>query len=777
MIIFNKIIFLSSIIAKALLFVASFLLYILLALARLFVGLFGYIFRFFTTLFIKVNLYIKIIILYVFNFTGQLFSLIRLTIVNMLRFFCIIIPNYMLSSLVFIFEIIQVLLIFSYRFFYGLLLGIVGLIYLGIKNFSVTRVKRRYLNTRSSSYILNVYIKKINTIFITFANKIFLQNNSVLNIILRLFFTSFLLKLFNKVKYGYTQVYLTILAIAKYIYLFLKNLILFFKNIVIILMIIFTNILILIKKVLTTDFWKVFISDFFILFKKLPKIIRFLSASIVKIATQEMIIIIYNVFHTIKSVLSFMYYDLIKNIGLYIKNNVIKTISLLLIVGNVSASSLYFYKHQDIFVDLSNKWKNGFGFVSLSNMIVNIIDNELFKPVTFYSRSIMVEQDKNLYDILLDENVSYNDISDIINKINKLYSLKKMKSEITINLVIATSNEWEKNKIQRLSFPILEKRSDIIVEADKNYKYSAYIKDTNLHKYLMRRKIIIDNSVAESASKQNVPYSVIKEVTKALEWDVDFQREIHNNDALEIIFDCSYNQNDELSNCDNLLYVSLKGTNKNIVFYKYKGQYYETGGKSIAKTLVKTPVDNGRLSSSFGFRNHPVLGYTLLHKGIDFAAPYGTPIHASGNGIIEIRQYSPTFGNFIKIRHNSHLSTLYAHMKGFNPKFKVKDRVNQRDIIGYLGGTGRVTGPHLHYEVYVNGKQVNPMTIKMPSDKKLSDVEMLSFMAHKSTLDSFMLRMPSKGKILSPVFQVVESIESPTEDTTKKELSNKKNNK
>ena len=116
-------------------------------------------------------------------------------------------------------------------------------------------------------------------------------------------------------------------------------------------------------------------------------------------------------------------------------------------------------------------------------------------------------------------------------------------------------------------------------------------------------------------------------------------------------------------------------------------------------------------------------------------------------------------------------------MKGFNPKFKVKDRVNQRDIIGYLGGTGRVTGPHLHYEVYVNGKQVNPMTIKMPSDKKLSDGEMLNFMSHKSTLDSFMLRMPSKGKILSPVFQVVESIENPTIDTIKKELSYKKNNK
>jgi murein DD-endopeptidase MepM/ murein hydrolase activator NlpD len=633
------------------------------------------------------------------------------------------------------------------------------------------------LNNRAMSYISKGYINKINTIFITFANKIFLKDNSVIHIIFNVFFTSFLLKLFNKLKHSYIKIYLAIFAIVKYICLFLKNLILFFKNIVIILMIIFTNILIFIRQLLTTKFWKVFISDCFVLFKKLPNIVRFVSASIIKIATHEMIIIIYNVFHTIKSVSSFMYYDLIKNIGLYIKNNVIKAISLLLILGNIFGSSLYFYNHQNVFVELSNKWKNSFGFIPLSNIVVNIVDNELFKPITFYSRSIMVEQDKNLYDILLDENVSYNDISDIINKINKLYSLKKMKSEITINLVIATSNEWEKNKIQRLSFPILEKRSDIIVEADKNYKYSAYIKDTNLHKYLMRRKIIIDNSVAESASKQNVPYSVIKEVTKALEWDVDFQREIHNNDALEIIFDCSYNQNDELSNCDNLLYVSLKGTNKNIAFYKYKGQYYEAGGKSIAKTLVKTPVDNARLSSSFGFRNHPVLGYTLLHKGIDFAAPYGTPIHASGNGVIEIRQYSATYGNFIKIRHNSHLSTLYAHMKGFNPKFKVKDRVNQRDIIGYLGGTGRVTGPHLHYEVYVNGKQVNPMTIKMPSDKKLSDGEMLNFMSHKSTLDSFMLRMPSKGKILSPVFQVVESIETPTIDTIKKELSYKKNNK
>ena len=249
------------------------------------------------------------------------------------------------------------------------------------------------------------------------------------------------------------------------------------------------------------------------------------------------------------------------------------------------------------------------------------------------------------------------------------------------------------------------------------------------------RQANIELSLYGSALKAGIPSSIVANAIRIFSWDVDFQRDIRQGDALEVMYDQIETEDGTPVENGDIVYARLNVNGDDIQLYRFETadgsvDYYTPDGASIRKALMTTPVDGARLSSGFGMREHPVLGYTKMHKGIDFAAPTGTPIYAAGDGVIEHIGKWSSFGNYIRIRHNSGLKTAYAHMKGFAKGLSKGSRVKQGQAIGYIGTTGRSTGPHLHYEVLVNGAQVNPRTVKMQQGDTLKGKQLAAFRNH-----------------------------------------------
>lgn len=229
----------------------------------------------------------------------------------------------------------------------------------------------------------------------------------------------------------------------------------------------------------------------------------------------------------------------------------------------------------------------------------------------------------------------------------------------------------------------------------------------------------IDVSLYGSAAKAGIPVSVIAEAIRIFSWDVDFQRDIRRGDKLSLLYERHETEEGVPVKGVNILYASLTVNGHEIPLYRFETSdgsidYFQPDGRSVRKTLMKTPIDGARISSGFGVRQHPVLGYTKMHKGVDFAAPRGTPIYAAGDGVIEKASRYGSFGHYVRIRHNSSLKTAYAHLNGYGKGISAGVRVKQGQVIGYVGTTGRSTGPHLHYEVLKNGAQVNPNSLDLP---------------------------------------------------------------
>ncbi len=250
----------------------------------------------------------------------------------------------------------------------------------------------------------------------------------------------------------------------------------------------------------------------------------------------------------------------------------------------------------------------------------------------------------------------------------------------------------------------------------------------------------IETSLYGSAARAGIPSHVIAETIRVYSWDVDFQRDIRQGDSLEVLYSVIETEDGEFVRYGDIYYADLAvgGKSKPVYRFEMKGgdvDYFEADGRSVRKALMKTPVDGARISSGFGMRKHPVLGYSKMHKGMDFAAPTGTPIYAAGDGVVEKAGRWSSFGNYVRIRHNAGLKTAYAHLnkigKGISPGVRVK----QGQVIGTVGTTGRSTGPHLHYEVHVNGRQVNPATVKLPKGETLTGTELAAFKAQAKKMD------------------------------------------
>ncbi|MEZ5936932.1 MAG: M23 family metallopeptidase [Hyphomonadaceae bacterium] len=252
----------------------------------------------------------------------------------------------------------------------------------------------------------------------------------------------------------------------------------------------------------------------------------------------------------------------------------------------------------------------------------------------------------------------------------------------------------------------------------------------------------IDTSIYEAALAGGARDQQVADYAQIFGYDIDFQREVHPGDQFEIFYETFNDERGAPVKTGDVLYASMQGKALTKAFYRFSttddGQtdYYDESGQSAKKFLMKTPINGARLSSGFGNRRHPVLGYTKLHKGTDFAAPVGTPIYAAGNGVIERIGPWSTYGNYIRIQHANGYQTAYAHMSRFARGLRKGARVRQGQVIGYVGATGRVTGPHLHYEVYVHSKPVNAMKLRLPTGRKLDGEQLQAFLSEKSRIDA-----------------------------------------
>ena len=339
----------------------------------------------------------------------------------------------------------------------------------------------------------------------------------------------------------------------------------------------------------------------------------------------------------------------------------------------------------------------------------------------------------------------------IINNIN----LEKDEKKLVLKTILAEKklkilriNQKFKFKFDNLSdYKITEfrietdKKNEILFKKSKkeNIFVSKNIKKNFIKKTVYKETIITD-SLYNSALSLGIKPNIIIEFARLYGFQVDFQRDIWKNDSFQIIYEEFINENNKTVDTGEIIFASLNLQNTDLQLYKYeyeknKIDYFDENGKSIRKTLMKTPINGARLSSSYGKRKHPILGYTKMHTGTDFAAPTGTPIMASGDGKVTKAGWCGGGGNCVKIRHNSTYQTVYAHMSKFGRGIKRGVKVKQGQIIGYVGSTGLSTGPHLHYEVIVNGKKINSQKLKLPSGKILKGNERKEFELSKIKID------------------------------------------
>ena len=275
-----------------------------------------------------------------------------------------------------------------------------------------------------------------------------------------------------------------------------------------------------------------------------------------------------------------------------------------------------------------------------------------------------------------------------------------------------------------------------------------------LDSILVRGDGRIDDSLFVSARRAGVPARIVMDVIHMFSWDVDFQRQIRRGDRFEILFERFRDDDGRPVKDGDILFASLSLSGADLPLYRFVAgdgdgavDYYDPKGRSARKALMKTPVDGARLSSGYGKRRHPILGYTTMHRGVDFAAPSGTPIMAAGDGVVERASRYGAYGKYVRIRHNRTYKTVYAHLKSYARGVRPGKRVRQGQTIGYVGSTGRSTGPHLHYEVHRNGKQINPLRLKLPTGKVLKGRDLARFLDHKATIDVALDETPALSRL------------------------------
>ncbi len=337
--------------------------------------------------------------------------------------------------------------------------------------------------------------------------------------------------------------------------------------------------------------------------------------------------------------------------------------------------------------------------------------------------TVSVKQGDTLMAILTTAGVSKEQAAQSISRLRKVYDLRKLPVGQIIYITIS-----DKQLIKVSFTPSFD--FEIVAELQENRSFQAEKKKIKLTIEDRIFSGVITNSLYQTAIELKLPPNMLIELIRIFSFDVDFQREIQKGDRFSLLFNIYRNEQNKVVHNSTIKWASMNLSGKKLEYAAYETKsgfkdYYDRNGKSVKKTLMRTPIDGARLSSRYGKRRHPILGYSKMHKGVDFAAPKGVPIMAAGDGIIEYIGRNGAYGKYIRIRHNSVYKTAYAHLSRFQKGLRKRHRVKQGSTIGYVGSTGRSTGPHLHYEVIKHGRQTNPMSVRLPAGDKLKGDELI----------------------------------------------------
>ena len=345
--------------------------------------------------------------------------------------------------------------------------------------------------------------------------------------------------------------------------------------------------------------------------------------------------------------------------------------------------------------------------------------NEKYKKIL-----LNVKKNNTFLQILDNFNISVNRKFEIINEINNVYNLRRLKVDQEI-IFYTDNNEVVKKIIIRLDF-----KTNLVVSLDSKIFIEKIEQKTYTN--IESKEFTITNSLYSDGIYNKIPNKILIKLIQLFSFDLDFQRDIKKNTQVSISYQKINAEGKNDYSFGDIEYARISIKKNNLEYFKFVTDdgftdYFNKEGKNVKKSILKTPLDGARLSSNFGMRKHPISGFNKMHKGIDFAAPKGTPIYAGGNGVIEFAGFNGGYGKYIRIRHNNDYKTAYAHLSGFKKNIKKGFRVNQGDVIGYVGSTGKSTGPHLHYEIIYQNKQINPLKLKLPSGKILKGKELKRF--------------------------------------------------
>ncbi len=341
--------------------------------------------------------------------------------------------------------------------------------------------------------------------------------------------------------------------------------------------------------------------------------------------------------------------------------------------------------------------------------------------------TIKVVPGDNFASLLKKSGIKPKDTDKIILEGKKIYDFSKIYAGDEVKI----SHSYTDSKLSFLdiTYQFTEQKILKINLEDKKFTYSINLVELTSEEVFA--KGVIKTSLYKAMKDTGLSEIVIEEMIRIFSFDVDFQRDIYENDKFEILFRKFVNNEGKTIKIDDPTYLKLYSRGTPLTYYLFSNEdfseYFDVKGKGMTKSLMKTPINGAKLSSGYGMRKHPISGYDKLHKGVDFAAPSGTPIFAAGNGVVEFIGNNGGYGRYIRIRHDSIYKTAYAHMKKYKKDLYKGSRVKQGDVIGYVGSSGKSTGPHLHYEILKKGKQINPKDLKLPSGRNLNKEQMLDF--------------------------------------------------
>ena len=400
----------------------------------------------------------------------------------------------------------------------------------------------------------------------------------------------------------------------------------------------------------------------------------------------------------------------------------------LLLLTTILSTTYYNFNKQKIYNNYKNIINNVYFKKTLNHVFGNL--EPKFKTITH-----KINEGETFDKILRNYEIKEEEILSVKKKLSKKINLNKLNTYHKIQFTLDQTT----NQLKEFIFQISNSEKIYLTKNKDKRDFKQEILLTKLNKEIIYKENIILNSLYNSASKKKVPINTIIEFARIYGFEVDFQRDIRKRDSFQIMYEVFKDDNKKIIETGEILFANLKlsGQDKPLYFFNSKDSkgHFDKSGKSSQKALMKTPINGARLSSPFGMRKHPIDGFNKMHRGTDFAAPLGTPIMASGNGVIKKAGWCGGGGNCVVIKHNSTYQTVYAHMSKFASGIRSGVRVKQGQTIGFVGSTGKSTGPHLHYEVIVNGKKINSQTLKLPSGKILKGKERKLFETSKIKLD------------------------------------------